>query len=47
MSDRPSEKPGSDVYTVLVLVASIFVIGCTVVLAMKNQELFGTWNPFA
>lgn len=47
MSDRPSEKPGSDVYTVLVIVASAFVIGCTVVIAMKSRELFGTWNPFA
>lgn len=47
MSDRPAAgKPESNVYTVLLLIATILVAGATVFLAVKSQHLFGSWNPF-
>jgi len=45
MSDKPA-APDSDVYTVLVVLATLLVAGATVFLAMRSQELFGSWNPF-
>lgn len=45
MSDRPSGPP-NDIYTILLIVATVLVAGATVYLAMRNQQLFGTWNPF-
>jgi hypothetical protein len=46
MSDQPSERPDNDVYTVLLAMATILVIGATVYLAIRSQHLFGSWNPF-
>ena len=47
MSDGPAGvSPESDIYTVLLITATLMVAGAVVFLAMKNQELFGTWNPF-
>ena len=48
MSDRPAEgKPESNVYTVLLLIATLLVAGATVYLAVESQRLFGSWNPFS
>lgn len=48
MSESPApSKPGHDVYTVLVILATILVAGATIYLAVRSQQLFGTWNPFA
>jgi hypothetical protein len=47
MSDRPAgAKPDHDVYTILVMVATVFVAAATVYLVLRSQQLFGTWNPF-
>ena len=46
MSDRPNTAAENDVYTVLVVLATMLVIGATVYLALRSQELFGSWNPF-
>ena len=46
MSDRPTINPDSDIYTVLLIVATIIVISGTVFTVMRAQALFGLWNPF-
>lgn len=47
MSDRlAGGRPESNVYTVLLLIATLLVAGATVFLAVKSQQLFGSWNPF-
>jgi len=38
--------PTSDVYTVLVMVASAFVLIATIVSSVRSQQLFGGWLPF-
>jgi len=48
MSERSAEsKPDHNVYTVLVILATIVVAGATVYLAMRSQQLFGSMNPFS
>ncbi len=47
MSDRPTTPPESDVYTVLLILATVLVAGATIFLAMRSQQLFGSWNPFS
>ena len=48
MSERPSgPKPENNLYTVLVILATVLVAGATVYLAVRSQQLFGTWNPFS
>jgi hypothetical protein len=48
MSDRPvGGKPDHNVYTVLLIVASAFVVSATIYLAVRSQQLFGSWNPFS
>jgi uncharacterized membrane protein YgdD (TMEM256/DUF423 family) len=47
MSDSPADrKPENNVYTILVIVATVLVAGATVYLAIRSQQLFGSWNPF-
>ena len=47
MSDRPAGvKPDNNVYTVLLIVATILVAGATTFLAIQSQALFGDWSPF-
>ena len=46
MSDRPIGRPDHDVYTVLVGLATLIVTGTVFFLAMRSQELFGSWRPF-
>ena len=47
MSDRPGDRPENDVYTILIIMASVLVMGATVYLAIRSQQLFGSWNPFS
>lgn len=47
MSDSPAgQKPENDVYTVLLILATVLTAGATIYLAMRSQALFGSWNPF-
>ncbi len=46
MGDGSTGQPENDVYTILVILATIVVGAATVFLAMQSQRLFGTWNPF-
>jgi hypothetical protein len=47
MSDSPADqKPENNVYTILVIVATVLVAGATIYLAIRSQQLFGSWNPF-
>jgi len=43
----PSDlRPNSNVYTVLVIVATIFLLAATVFTSMRAQALYGNWMPF-
>ena len=47
MSERPADaKPGNNVYTILLILATVLVAGATVYLAVRSQQLFGSWSPF-
>jgi hypothetical protein len=46
MSDRPIGQPEHNVYTVLVVLATLITGGATVFLFLRSIELFGTWWPF-
>jgi len=47
MGERPAgAQPANNVYTILVMIASLLVVGATVYLAVRSRQLFGTWNPF-
>lgn len=46
MSDDPAVQSENDIYTVLVIIATIVVAASTVYLAVRSQHLFGSWNPF-
>ena len=46
MGDGPTGQPENDVYTILVILATVVVGAATVFLAMQSQRLFGSWNPF-
>ncbi len=48
MSERPiSGEPDNNVYTVLLIIATVLVAASTVFLAVRSQQLFGSWNPFS
>ncbi len=48
MSEGPAPgKAPNDVYTVLVILATVLVAGATFYLAIRSQQLFGSWNPFS
>ncbi len=43
----PSEvKPESDIYTVMVIVATVFLAAATLFVAVRSQTLLGSWIPF-
>ena len=42
----PPTAPESDIYTVLLAIAVVFVLAATVVVSVTSQNLFGTWLPF-
>jgi len=47
MSEQPaSDRPENDIYTVLLILATVLVAAATAFLAMRNQQLFGSWLPF-
>ncbi len=47
MSEGPSNgEADNNVYTVLLILATILMAGGTVFLAIRSQQLFGDWNPF-
>ena len=46
MSEGPIGKPDHDIYTVLLMLATIASAAATVFLAVRSQQLFGSWNPF-
>ena len=48
MSERPAgDQPQNNVYTVLVILATILVAAATVFLLIRSQQLFGHWSPFS
>lgn len=48
MSDRPGQSPAeNDIYTILLIFATLLVAGGTIYLAVRSQQLFGSWNPFS
>ena len=48
MSEGPvGGKPENDIYTALLILATILTTGATVYLAIRSQQLFGSWNPFS
>jgi hypothetical protein len=47
MSEQPSDqRPDNNIYTVLVILATILVAVATLFLAVRSEQLFGSWNPF-
>ncbi len=47
MSDRPvGGRPEHDVYTVLVILATLITGGAVLFLALRSQLFFGSWYPF-
>ena len=48
MGERPAgDRAENNVYTILLMIASLLVVGATVYLAVRSQQLFGSWNPFS
>ena len=39
-------QPESDIYTVLVIVASVFLLAGTLFVGVRAQSLFDNWLPF-
>jgi hypothetical protein len=46
MSERPIGQPEDNVYTILLMIASVIVLVGTIYLVARHQHFFGTWNPF-
>ena len=47
MSERPAgAQPEHNIYTVLVVLATLITGGGVIFLAMRMHALFGTWSPF-
>lgn len=47
MSEGPAgAKPENNVYTILLILATVLVAGATVYLLIRSQQLFGDWYPF-
>lgn len=45
MSEGPNQKPPSDTFTVLMVVATVFVLVGTIYTSVRADELFGSWLP--
>ncbi len=41
-----TSKPESDIFTVLLAIATLLVLLATVFISIRSQQLFGTWMPF-
>jgi hypothetical protein len=39
-------RPDNDIYTLLVIIGTVFLITGTVLVAARGQTLFGSWMPF-
>ena len=47
MSEHPvTGEPEDNVYTGLLIIATLLVAAATIFLAVRSQQLFGSWNPF-
>ena len=45
--NEPSEyQPESNIYTVLTIVATVFLAAGTIYVAFRAQTLYGSWLPF-
>ena len=42
----PVSQPESDIFTVLLAVATIFVVVATIYLSVRASQLYGSWLPF-
>jgi hypothetical protein len=40
------EKPENDIYTILLAVASLFMLIAIVIISIRSQYLFSSWLPF-
>ncbi len=38
-------KPDSDVYTALIVIATLFLMTATIFMWVRSQELYGSWLP--
>lgn len=47
MSEGPIYKPESDVFTVLLIIATVLVLAATVFLIWHSNTTFGSWNPLS
>ncbi|MFQ5489464.1 MAG: hypothetical protein ACE5GE_01975 [Phycisphaerae bacterium] len=45
MSEGPNHRPESDTFTLLLAVATVFVLLGTVFTSVRANELFGSWLP--
>ena len=46
VTEPQSDQPESDVYTVLVIVATVFLAAGTIFVAYGSQLRYDTWLPF-
>ena len=47
MSEGPSSsRPESDIFTVLLAIATVFVVVATIYLSVRADQLYGSWLPF-
>ncbi len=47
MSEGPAgANPENNVYTILLILATVLMAGATVYLLIRSQQLFGDWYPF-
>lgn len=46
MSEGPNVRPEPDVYTVMLILATVCVAAATIFLVVRSVSLFGEWNPF-
>ncbi len=47
MSEGPKgTQPENNIYTILLMLATVLVAAATVYLASRSQHLFDTWSPF-
>ena len=47
MSEGPSSsQPESDIFTVLLSIATVFVVAATIYLSVRASQLYGSWLPF-
>ncbi len=40
-------QPESDIFTVLVIIAAVFLLAGTIYVSVRAQALFGAWLPFS